>query len=103
MNEPAVSKHCLWGIGFLADARKGSAVDAACLARSFVAILGPGVRASCAGMVVEREHRIVGADIGHKMGHWPKRGCSGPSVVQPVPGHEGVLAVGLGRCGGALG
>jgi hypothetical protein len=87
----------------MADARKGSAVVAACLARSFVAILVPGAPASCAGMVVEREHRIAGDDIGHKMGHWPKRDCSGPSVVQSMPGHGGVLPVGSGRCGGALG
>ena len=87
----------------MADAGNGSAAVAVCLAGIFVAILGHGARVSDAAMMVGGEHRIAVDDIGHKRGHWPKRGCSGPSVVQSVPGHEAGLPVGFGRCGGALG
>ena len=84
-------------------AESGSTVAVACLSSSFVAVLVRGAAVSRAGMMVEANHRIAIADIGHKMGYRPQHGCCGPRVVQSVPGHEGVLPVGLGRCGGALG
>jgi hypothetical protein len=42
--------------------------------------------------------QTIGAEltnIGHKFGRRPMRGCFGPSVVQSVPAHKGVLPVGL--------
>jgi len=73
------------------------------LAGSIGVGLKHGVPVSHAGMVVEANHGEAIGDIGHKLGHRLRRGCCGPSVGQSVPGHEGVLPVGLGRCGGALG
>jgi hypothetical protein len=62
-----------------------------------------GAPVSCAGVMVEGGYRITVDDIGHEMNRRPKGGCCGPSVVESVPGHEGVLPVGSGPCGGALG
>ena len=87
----------------MADAESGSTVAVACLSSSFVAVLAHGAAVSRARVMVEADHRIGIDDIGHKMGHRPKHCWCGPRVVQSVPGHEGVLPVGLGRCGGALG
>lgn len=87
----------------MADAGCGSAVVRWCLANSVAAALMQGVPGAHAGMVVKGSRWVAIDGTGHELGHWPKRGCCGPSVVQSVPGHEAVLPVGLGRCGGALG
>ena len=76
---------------------------AAGLAGSAVVAVVRGIPVSDVGMVVKVDHRIAIYDIGHKLGHWPRHGCCGRSVVQSVPGHGAVLPVGFGRCGGALG
>ena len=60
------------------------------------------VPVSHADMVAERNRRETVGDIGHKLGHWLRHGCCGPSVVQSVPDHGEVLPVGFGCCGGAL-
>ena len=87
----------------LVDAGNRSAEAAACLADSFVAKVPLGAPVSGAGMMVEGDHRIAVDDIEREMACWPPPGGRRPNVVQPVPGHDGVLPVGLGRCGGALG
>ncbi len=51
--------------------------------------------------MMEGEHRIAVDGVGHEMGCWWQRGCCVASLVQAVPGHEGVVPVGLGGCGGA--
>ena len=53
--------------------------------------------------MVEEAQRLAVDGAGRKLGGWPKRGCGGARVVRLVPGHAGVLPVGLGACGGALG
>jgi len=93
----------LWGIGFWAERGDELAGALACPASSFVAGMMRGARLLCADMMLAGKHRIAFDYIGYKMGHRPKRSCGGPSVVQSVPGHEGNLSVGCGRCGGALG
>ena len=103
MNEPAASRSLLWGICFLADVGNALSEASACLVGSVVMALARGTPVADAGMMVGANHRIVVEDIGHKMGHRPKRNCCEPSVIQPVPGHEAAFPVGSGRCGGTLG
>ena len=64
-----------------------------------------GARIFGTDLIVESRHRTAADGKERRVACWPKRGCCGGSVVQvrPVPGHEGVLPVGFGRCGGALG
>ena len=93
----------LWGIGFWAEHGDELAGALTCPASSVVAGMVRGARVFCADMMLEGNHRIASESIGYKMGHRPKRGCDGPSVVQSAPGHEADLPVGFGRCGGALG
>ena len=87
----------------MADAGNGSTVTVACLEGGFVVALERGTPVCCGEMVAEANHRIAVDRIGHKTSHRPKHCCCGSSVVQSVPGHQEVLPVGLGRCGGALG
>ena len=87
----------------MADAGNGSSVATARLGGSAVVALVYGAPVSRAGVMVEGEYRITVDDIGREMSRPPKGDCCGPSVVESVPGHKGVLPVGSGRCGGALG
>jgi hypothetical protein len=106
MNEPAASRHRLWGLWISAAFGSGLADSVAGVTGGFVARLGRDAKVLRTGILAEGEHRIsVGGD-GHKIGTWPKRDWHGARVVQSVqsvPGHEGGSPVACGRCGGALG
>ena len=89
----------LWVILLLVDPGDGSVGGVACLASHLIAALAEGPAVFCAEIMVEEDHRITVDGIGREMGHWPKRGRRDATMVQrmqPVPGHEQVLPVGVG-------
>ena len=72
--------------------------------RCFVAVLGHGARVSGAAMMVgQRASDRQPTTSGTRAADWPQRGCSGPGVVQSVPGHEEGLPVGFGAMRGRPG